>query len=62
VSGGKLAGLDAWKATEGACKGMFFGLDRNVPSVAFTKPYVPDSWLTKLRRRVGRWLLRGLNE
>jgi hypothetical protein len=54
--------FDAWLPDDKPGEGALFGFDRSAPSVRFSAPYVPDSWLTTLRRRLGRWLLRGLNE
>lgn len=37
----------------------FWGLDRTIASIRFTKPYVPSrfQWLRRWARVVGEWLL-----
>ncbi len=46
-------GLNAWLPEPDAP--AFFGLDRDVPPVAFTAPRPPLSWLAQLRLRVMLW-------
>ncbi len=53
-----LIGLDAWLPQPGSPS--FVGVDRSGVSVAFTKPYSPEAWHVRARRRIAAWLLKGV--